>query len=360
MSQFGSADAALADRSWFPKPARDTVVDRRALDAELALAARSGQTLIAFGEAGYPPLLAKTAVPPPLLYIKGKPEIWHKPPVAIVGTRHASIAGLKLAEQLARELGEAGCAVVSGLARGIDGAAHRGALESGTVAVLGGGLDEIYPSEHESLAGEISQSGLLVSEAPPGYMARSEDFPRRNRIIAGSCLGVIVIEAAEKSGSLITARFALEENREVFAVPGHPLDQRAAGPNALIRSGAVLVTKVEHVLDALSVQLRGWEEFMATLPQTAPSVLTAPSLGVPGEKVRTPAIRVAPSATADAKRVGDAENVVLEALSTVSVEVDDLIRSTGLTAAVVNAALMSLSLRGCISRDKSGQISRVA
>ncbi len=220
--------------------------------AELAAARRIGVTLVAPGEAAYPPRLATLDDAPPLLGVRGAPDVLMRPMIAIVGSRNASGAGLKFAGQLARDLGDAGFVVISGLARGIDQAAHRATIESGTVAVLAGGHDRIYPPEHEDLLAALLDHGGAISEMPLGHVPRARDFPRRNRLISGASLGVVVIEAAHRSGSLITARMAAEQGREVFAVPGSPLDPRAAGTNDLIKQGATLVTEAADVINAVA------------------------------------------------------------------------------------------------------------
>ena len=216
IAHFGSASAALEGLPEFAKfgsrvTAR-SIPSAAAAEAEMKRAAAAGMTLCAAHEDGYPPLLSHIEAPPPLLYVKGQTGIWDRPPVAVVGSRNASAAGLKFAGEISAELGRKGFLVVSGLARGIDGAAHRAALPFATCAVLPGGLDAIYPPEHVRLAADITENGVLVSECPPGFIARSQDFPRRNRIISGSSLGVVVVEATERSGSLITARLAGEQN----------------------------------------------------------------------------------------------------------------------------------------------------
>src|SRR5712671_6708421 len=220
--------------------------------AELAAGKRLGVNLLAPGEAGYPPRLAMLDDAPPLLGVRGAFEVLMRPMIAVVGSRNASGAGLKFAGTLARDLGDAGFVIASGLARGIDQAAHRASIESGTVAVLAGGHDRIYPPEHEDLlATIIGNGGAAISEMPMGHVPRARDFPRRNRLISGAALGVVVVEAAHRSGSLITARIAAEQGREVFAVPGSPLDPRAAGTNDLIKQGATLVTEAADVINAV-------------------------------------------------------------------------------------------------------------
>ena len=208
-------------------------------DAERELAAINvrGARLIALGEADYPARLQTIYDAPPLLTIRGAAEVLSKPMVGIVGSRNASAAGMKFAERIARELGEAGFIIASGLARGIDAAAHRGSLANGTVAVLAGGHNHIYPREHEALLESIVETGAAIAEMPIGWEPRAHDFPRRNRLISGLAAGVVVVEAAKRSGSLITARMAAEQGREVFAVPGSPLDPRCEGTNALLKQG---------------------------------------------------------------------------------------------------------------------------
>ena len=222
------------------------------VERELALARKLGVRFVALGEPEYPPALrASEEAPPPLLALLGREEALQQPAVAIVGSRNASAAGLAFADRLARGLGQAGYVVVSGLARGIDLRAHIGALETGTIGVLGGGLARIYPPEAIPLVPRVAEHGAVLSEMPLEWEPRGRDFPRRNRIVSGLSLGVVVVEAARGSGSLITAKFALEQNREVFAVPGSPLDPRAEGTNDLLREGAKLCARVDDVLAML-------------------------------------------------------------------------------------------------------------
>jgi DNA processing protein len=354
LAHFGSAEAALEA---LPDLARHGgrisacgIPSWAEIDAELDKAARAGLTLAAIGEPFYPPLLARTEVPPPLLYFKGEPGLWRRPPLAVVGSRHASAAGLKFAGEVSAALGRRGFLIVSGLARGIDGAAHRAALPFGTCAVLPGGLDMIYPPEHAGLAAEIAQSGLIVSECPPGFAARSQDFPRRNRIISGCSLGAVIVEAAERSGSLITARLAAEQNREVFAVPGHPYEPRAAGTNQLIKDGAIVTTSPEDIEDALRPLLVGWDG--GDLPGRAPN-----------PRAVEPRARAAPAATPGQMpetpdSIGEAAKQVLKLLSFSPVDIDEICRLSGLEARQVNAALLSLDLSGQIERRGLRQIVR--
>ena len=299
---------------------------------EIAATTRLGGRLVGSGEPGYPPLLRYIAGAPPLLTIAGGDnlDLYHS--VAIVGARNASTAGQKFAQILAADLGDAGYVVASGLARGIDAAAHRAALRHGTVAVLAGGLDQIYPSENIPLAHEIvANGGALLTEMPLGWEPRARDFPRRNRLVSGLTLGTVVVEAAKRSGSLITARLALEQNREVFAVPGSPLDPRAEGGNALIQQGAHLVTGAADIID--------------TLREADPS---RTSLLEPDWLPQSEGYDPVPPSDNERARL-------IEALSLTPVPVDDVIRATGIAIARVQTLLLELDLEGRIEWS-SGQL----
>ncbi len=302
---------------------------------ELARAKKIGAEPVFTIEPGYPGALAALDTPPPLLYIKGRQDLLNRPALAIVGSRESSAAGAKLARQFAHAIGEAGYVIVSGLARGIDGAAHEAALKSGTVAVLAGGIDNIYPPEHEKLQARIAIEGCLVSEQPPGFTPRGQDFPRRNRIVSGMSLGVVIVEAAARSGTLVTARFASEQGREVFAVPGHPLDPRAEGTNRLIKSGATLVTEPADILDALR-PLSGLSEIAAPI-LPPPDVIASFEQPVP--------------------EVGDGERTkILAVLGPAPTDLDAIIRATGLSIRAVQIGLMELELAGRLSRPGPGLI----
>jgi len=250
-----------------------------------------------------------------------------------VGARNASVAGRKMAAILARGLGDAELAVVSGLARGIDAAAHEAALASGTIAVFAGGIDKVYPPENAELLERILEAGgCAISEMRIGWEPRARDFPRRNRIIAATAIATVVVEAAERSGSLITARMALEQNREVFAVPGSPLDPRAAGSNNLIKQGARMVTRAADVIDAVAPMLD-------RQPETPPT-FAAPSSG-----------------GADAEPADSDRDRVLEALGPTPVEVDEIIRFTGLPARTVHVVLLELDLAGRVERHAGQRVS---
>jgi DNA processing protein len=217
------------------------------VEREIAAGDAIGARLLVLGDPDYPEMLAALDPPPPILWTRGRVDLLNQPSVAIVGARIASAGGQRIARGLAQRLGQAGHVVVSGMARGIDAAAHEGALATGTVAVLGGGVNDIYPSEHADLYARLTEQGCVVSESPVGARAQARDFPRRNRIISGLSRGVVVVEAEVRSGSLITARLAAEQGRDVFAVPGSPLDPRARGPNELLRQGAILCEGIEDI-----------------------------------------------------------------------------------------------------------------
>jgi len=234
--------------------------DRSAAEQELIEADRGGARAIAACEPDYPNMLRAIPDYPPVIYLRGHPSLFEKPAVAIIGARNASGVGRKIARTLAADLGQAEIIVVSGLARGIDGAAHDAAMATGTIAVVAGGVDVVYPPEHQDLTARIAKQGALISESPVGYPPTARDFPKRNRLISGLSRGVVVVEAAAKSGTLITARFALEQGREVFAVPGSPLDPRCQGANRLIRDGAALVERAEDILEVLAAQNRSVKE----------------------------------------------------------------------------------------------------
>ena len=298
-------------------------------EAELAAADRLGASLVAVGEPGYPPALAQVDAPPPLLYAKGRLELANIPIVAIVGARNGSAVGQKFTRQIATELALEGFVIASGLARGIDTAAHMAALEHGTIAVLAGGIDIVYPPENEELQHAIGERGLLISERSPGFSPRGKDFPRRNRLISGISLGVVVIEAAERSGSLITARFAGEQGREVFAVPGSPLDPRSAGTNNLLKQGACLVTSARDILETLA------------------PILGRPPAPPPVELAAADEHR-APEPLPDIRQ--SERELVVSALGPSPVDIDELIRATGVTTRKVHIVLLELDLAGRLQR----------
>jgi DNA processing protein len=304
-----------------------------AAEDEIAAIEKLGGRLIAVGEPDYPPLLGHIADAPPLLSVVGGERLKLDQAVSIVGARNASAAGQRMTEILTRGLGAAGLTIVSGLARGIDTAAHKAALATGTAAVLAGGIDQIYPEENIPLARAILEhGGMLMSEMPYGWQPRAQDFPRRNRIVSGLALGVVVVEAAKRSGSLITARLALEQDREVFAVPGSPLDPRAEGANHLIQQGARLVTSADEVIEGLS------------RPSIAPPSLLEPDWE---DDFGEPPLPSDPSS-------GDRARL-MEALSVTPVAVDNLVTTAGLPVSTVQTLLLELDLAGRIEWS-SGQL----
>ncbi|MBM3490442.1 MAG: DNA-protecting protein DprA [Alphaproteobacteria bacterium] len=333
LARLGSASAALAAvpdlarRGGRLTPPR--IPGRAEAEAELAAAQRMGARLLTLADPGFSAALAAVSDAPPLLYARGEAALLTRPAVAVVGARNASASGQRFAENLARELGAAGLAVVSGLARGIDAAAHGGALAGGTIAVLAGGVDVVFPPENQKLYQKIVEQGLVLSEMPPGTRPLGQHFPRRNRVISGLSLGVVVVEAALRSGSLITARLALEQGREVFAVPGSPLDPRARGSNDLLRQGAVLTEEAEDVLAVLR------------------PLLSRP-LGDPAGDA-TPPPFVDPPA--------DAHALVLELLSPTPVSQDEIVRRSKLTAGMVVAILLDLELAGRLDRHPGNRVS---
>ena len=298
-------------------------------EAELEAGEALGARLLCVGEPDFPERLAALDPAPPLIWTRGRPELLSRPSVAVVGARIASAAGQRFARGLAKDLGDAGYIVVSGMARGIDGAAHEGALKTGTVAVLAGGIDDVYPPEHAGLYERLSQHGCLVSEMPIGRRAQAKDFPRRNRLISGLSEGVVVVEAELRSGSLITARLANEQGREVFAVPGSPLDPRSRGTNDLIRQGAVLCEGIDDVLR----ELRG------SLPRRRP-VTPTPLPEIPNEEI-------------DALR-----EKIADLLSPTAISRDELARITGAPAAAVAGALVELSIAGRAELTPGGLVFR--
>jgi DNA processing protein len=335
LSYFGSARAALerlpdmARRGGAARPGR--ICSEDDARAELAACKRLDVSLAAPGEAGYPPRLATLDDAPPLLGVRGTVEALMRPMIAIVGSRNASGAGLKFAGKLAHDLSQSGFVIASGLARGIDQAAHRTSLDGGTVAMLAGGHDRIYPPEHEDLLAAIFHSGAAISEMPLGHAPRARDFPRRNRLISGAALGVVVVEAAHRSGSLITARIAAEQGREVFAVPGSPLDPRAAGTNDLIKQGATLITEAADVINAV-------EPIMER-----PIALREPDGQEPLDF------------EADAS---DRARIV-NLLGPTPISLDDLIRMADASPAVVRVVLLELELAGRLERHGGGMVSLI-
>ncbi len=294
-----------------------------------------GIEFVGLGEPDYPPRLQAIDDAPPLLTVRGKLSILAQPLVAIVGSRNASAAGVKFAERLARELGDARFGIVSGLARGIDAAAHRASLGTGTIAVLAGGHERIYPSDHVDLLDKILGQGAAVSEMPLNWEPRARDFPRRNRLISGLSLGVVIVEAARRSGSLITARLAGEQGREVFAVPGSPLDPRAEGTNGLIKQGATLVTEAADVVAVLQPIVGRGADLPAQEPEWEPA---------------------SPAATEPAE---DDRARVVSLLGPTPAAIDDLVRMSDTSPAIVRTVLLELEIAGRLERHGGALVSLI-
>ncbi|CAA9523117.1 MAG: Rossmann fold nucleotide-binding protein Smf possibly involved in DNA uptake [uncultured Sphingosinicella sp.] len=333
LARFGSASAALdavpdlATRGGGRAP---RLASRASVEREIEQVARLGARYLFLGQGLYPPLLAEIETAPPALIVKGHVTLLEKPAIAMVGARNASAAACRFARMLAQDVGAAGTVIVSGLARGIDTAAHDGSLESGTIGVIAGGIDIFYPPENEERQRAIAERGLLVAEQPPGVEPRARHFPYRNRIIAALAQGTVVVEAAPRSGSLITARYATEFGRDVMAVPGSPLDPRAQGCNQLIREGAILVQNAEDVLETIRP--------FSLRPLAQPGLdYTAPS--------------AAPDASEGERRT------VSDLLSPTPVGVDEIIRQSGLAPAIVQTVLLELELAGRLERHAGGKVS---
>ena len=337
INHYGGARAALAAlpalarRGGAMAPAR--ICSLEDAQAELKAARARGIELVALGEPDYPPRLQMIDDAPPLLAVRGKLAVLARPLVAIVGSRNASAAGVKFAERLARDLGLAGFGTVSGLARGIDAAAHRASAATGTIAVLAGGHEKIYPAEHTDLLEQILGEGAAVSEMPLAWEPRARDFPRRNRLISGLSAGVIIVEAARRSGSLITARLAGEQGREVFGVPGSPLDPRSEGTNGLLKQGATLVTEAADVIAVLE----------PILGRCFDVPVEEPDPDTPGPL--------------DAEPAGDERARIIDLLGPTPVSIDDLLRLSRTAPATLRTVLLELEIAGRLGRHGSGLVS---
>ena len=333
IARFGNAEAALAaipDLAARGGGRPPRIASRAQVEQEIATVERLGAEYLFLGTSAYPPLLAELETAPPALIVKGQRHLLERQAVAMVGARNASAAACRFARQLAQQVGELGPIIVSGLARGIDSAAHDGSLEGGTIAIVAGGIDIVYPPENDARQQAIGERGLVVSEQPPGVEPRARHFPSRNRIIAGLAHGTVVVEAAPRSGSLITARFAAEFGREVMAVPGSPLDPRAQGCNQLIREGATLIQNADDVMEAINpMRIRPFR---------------TPERGYG-----------APEASAEAEERD--RQAVLNLLNGTPVPADEVIRQAGLAPAVVHTVLLELELAGRLKRHAGGKVS---
>lgn len=334
IAEHGTAIAALGELPAIARAAGITdytPCPAQVIKAELAEGRRAGARLVVWGEAAYPTALYDIADAPPALWLKGSLDCLQRPQIAVIGARNASSLGLRMGRGLARGLAEVGAVVVAGLARGIDTVAHEASVETGTIAVMAGGIDTIYPQENKALAGSIIERGLLVSEQPPGVEPTARHFPARNRIISGLASGVVVVEAACRSGSLITAKNALDQGREVMAVPGHPMDARAAGCNQLIRDGATLVRNAADVLAALDLRQA----------EVAPVADLSPQAPAP-----VPSLPI--------------ERLILAKLGPTPTEENALIRDLGIAPAAFATAILSLELNGTVHRMAGGGLALVA
>lgn len=359
VNQFGGAGAALAalpDLARRGGRPRLKIATRSEAERELEGLAQLGGRMLALGEPDYPKTLQAIEGAPPLIAVRGDPAILSRPAVAIVGSRNASAAGLTFTERLGHGLGEAGLAIVSGLARGIDTRAHKASLGTGTIAVLAGGHDRVYPPDNEGLLARIvGEGGAAVTEMPIGWAARGQDFPRRNRIVSGLSYGVVVVEAARRSGSLITARYTLEQGREVFAVPGSPLDPRADGTNDLIREGATLCAAPEHVIAVVAPLVEGKG---ISRPRPRPDGLGDGIGTLWGEDDLD---SWGPEGLDAAKGVDErsAHEAVTAFLGPSPVAVDDLARQSGLPIRTVRLALLELDLAGRLERHGANAVSLI-
>ena len=330
--RFGSASAALEaipDLARRGRGRAPALFPTAAAEREIAAVEALGARYLMLGQGLYPRALAELESAPPLLTVRGRLDLLDRPMVAIVGARNASAAACRFARGLAHDLGREGVTVVSGLARGIDSAAHDGSIDEGTVAVIAGGIDVVYPPENEARQQAIATSGLLIAEMPVGTEPRARHFPYRNRIIAGLAAGTVVVEAAPRSGSLITARLAAEAGREVMAVPGSPLDPRAQGCNGLIREGATLVQNAADVIEAVRPTLGQVAAPRAMFDHAAAPVDAEPDLRHSVESLLGPS----------------------------PVPVDELVRQSGASAGAVQLVLLELDLAGRLDRHAGGKVS---
>jgi DNA processing protein len=358
----GASDAIRAlpelSRQRGGKPVQ--VASAQSAEQELDLTRRFGARFVARGEAAYPKALSVIESAPPLLAVIGPVNLAAQPLVSIVGSRNASMTGLKMAEKLAYDLGREGFGIVSGLARGIDARAHKASLASCAIAVVAGGLDRLYPEENRGLFEQLCDTGAVVSEMPFGWVARGRDFPRRNRIVSGLSLGTVIVEAARKSGSLITARFANEQGRVVFAVPGSPFDLRAEGPNDLIRQGATLLRDSRDVLESLTPMI-GREFEPASMAdsggdrQEEPLWDEADWLDAGASPAKGPADPPF-DGWEEAPAVSSRERIVA-LLTAAPVDPDDLARASGLTIREINLILFDLDTEKNLARHPGGKVS---
>ncbi len=340
LERFGSAARAIEH---LPELAarggqrKSRICSRADAEQEFAAVQAFGATWLALGESAYPVALAAIGDPPPLITVKGDRDLLNRAILAIVGARNASASGRRFTREIANELGRAGYVIASGLARGIDAAAHAGALDHGTIGVVAGGIDIVYPPEHAELQAEIGERGALFSEMRAGTPPQARHFPRRNRLVSGLARGVLVVEAALKSGSLITARLAAEQGREVLAVPGSPRDPRCRGCNDMIRNGATLVETADDVLRAMAF--------------AAPEAPEPPAFA--------PTLESAEDQEPDPGEIAQGRDAISELLSPTPVEVDELVRQSHLTPSAVLTILLELELAGRLTRHPGNRVSLI-
>ena len=346
LAEHGSAQNALAA---LPELARQSGIDgyeicpRQVIDAELKAARAAHARLLFLGSETYPAALTEIPEPPPMLWAVGQTDLGQRPGLALVGARSASSLGVRGARKLAADLGGEGYVIVSGLARGVDAAAHQAALATGTIGVLAGGVDVVYPDENRALYQQMCEHGLILSEQPMGLRPMARHFPKRNRILAGLARGVVLVEAAAKSGSLITARDALDLGREVMAVPGHPIDARAAGCNMLIRDGATLIRHAKDVIEAIGPQPEhAMAEVVPASPEASPHAYP----------------QAAAKPASDWRRQAGLHQEILTRLGPAPLAQDQLIRDLPHPVGRVGAALTDLELDGRVTRDATGLLRR--
>lgn len=341
LEAFGSAEAALNALPSLAKRGGKTLKPfaKDLAEKEIEQTEKFGARFLFRDEDDYPALLKQIEDAPPVVALFGHAHLLSKPALGVVGARNASLAGCKLAEKLSGEISKAGYVITSGLARGIDAAAHKAALDHGTVAVVAGGIDVIYPRENEKLYHEIRARGAIVAESPFGTEPLARHFPKRNRIISGLSLGVLIVEAALKSGSLITARMAAEQNREVFAIPGSPMDPRAEGTNKLIKDGAHLATSADDILQELrSLERRGMEDKPADPWKGGQTLFTQMPAKEPDENLR---------------------QKILETLSYTPTQINDIIRATNAPAQDVFVIILELELAGRLERHPGNKVNLI-
>lgn len=354
LEEHGSARAALDALPEVASAAGVTtynVCPESVVETEMRAARKIGARLVAIGEPEYPRLLAEIDDAPPLIWTRGDLSLFERPLIAIVGARNASSQGLRFARSLAEDLGAEGFGIVSGLARGIDGAVHRAALETGTIGVLAGGVDDVYPAANADIYTDMAERGIVMSEQPMGMKPFARHFPMRNRIVSGLARATIVVEAAARSGSLLTAGNALDQGREVMAVPGHPFDGRAAGCNILLRDGATLVRSARDVIDALAAASPVARTRDAT-PRGA-----APTPNDP-DAATDPQNRSTPKAAVDLAGVTALHDRILARIGGADIPEDMLIRDVGGDADQVAGEILTLELTGRIARKSGGVLSR--